>query len=328
MKSNLAAATLTLNPAIDRTVTIPNFAAGAVNRVETASDTPGGKGVNVALALAASGLRTAVTGFLGRENAAPFQALFADRQIVDRFIRIPGATRIGIKIIDPIRSLTTDINFPGPAPQPGHLAALLETLASIESPWWVVAGSLPPGMDPAIYREIITTLKRGARVALDASGEALRHAIEAGPYMIKPNLDELQALLGERLTRIEAIIAAARKLLSKGIELAVVSMGGEGACFVTETEAVIARPPAIEVRSTVGAGDAMVAGIVAAQIRGLPLEECARLASAFSLRRLTHAEPSPAALEAAIRQITIETPTEETARLESRDAAPCRAAGG
>jgi fructose-1-phosphate kinase PfkB-like protein len=72
----------------------------------------------------------------------------------------------------------------------------------------------------------------------------------------------------------------------------------------------------------------MVAGIVAAQIRGLPLEECARLASAFSLRRLTHAEPSPAALEAAIRQITIETPTEETARLESRDAAPCRAAGG
>jgi 1-phosphofructokinase len=153
---------------------------------------------------------------------------------------------------------------------------------------------------------------RGARVALDASGDALREAIEAGPYIVKPNIAELEALLGKELAGTHAVIAAARALLAKGIELVAVSMGREGACFVTAAEAVIARPPDVEVGSTVGAGDAMVAGIVAAQIRGLPLEECARLASAFSLHVLTRAGsdiPTKSTLDEAMKLITVERPS-------------------
>ncbi len=313
MKTHLSAATLTLNPAIDRTVAVSNFTAGAVNRAEASEDTPGGKGVNVASALAGCGLRVAVTGFLGRGNTAPFEALFSSKKIDDRFVRIAGATRLGIKIVDPVRKLTTDINFPGLAPNPPDIEALRETLASMESPWWVLSGSLPPGMDPAFYREIVTSLKeRGARVLLDASGESLRHGIAAAPRIIKPNLDELQSLLGAQVTGIDSVIAAARNLIAAGIEMVVVSMGKEGASFVTMSEALVARPPDIEVRGTVGAGDAMVAGIVAAQIRGLPLEECARLATAFSLQLLTRTESgarlSKPALEKAMKQITIENP--------------------
>ena len=315
-------ATVTLNPAIDRTVTISDFTAGAVNRVEAAQESPGGKGVNVASALAGCGMRAVVTGFLGRDNAASFEALFARKGIEDRFVRIAGRTRVGIKITDPVRKLTTDINFPGLPPEPADIAALRERLATIESAWWVVAGSIPPGVGPGIYREIVAALKRrGARVALDASGEALREAIEAGPHIVKPNLDELQALLGTRIEGTKAVISAARKLLAKGIELVAVSMGREGACFVTATDAVIARSPDVEVGSTVGAGDAMVAGIVAAQIRGLPLEECARLDSAFSLQLLTRAEPgllSNAGLEEAMKQIIVEKPGVDS-RLAVRD---------
>lgn len=204
-------ATVTLNPAIDRTVTISNFTAGAVNRVEASQDTPGGKGVNVASALADCGLRTGVTGFLGRDNAASFEALFFRKHIEDRFVRIAGQTRVGVKITDPARALTTDINFPGLAPAPADVAALHETLATLKSAWWVVAGSLPPGVDPGIYGGIIAALKgRGAKVVLDASGDALRQAIEAGPHIVKPNLAELEALLGKRLTGREAVIRAAR----------------------------------------------------------------------------------------------------------------------
>jgi 1-phosphofructokinase len=297
--------TVTLNPAVDRTVTISNFTAGGVNRVEAARDHPGGKGVNVASALADCGLRAGVTGFLGRENAADFEGLFARKKIVDRFVRIAGATRVGIKIIDPIRKLTTDINFPGLAPAAAEVAALRETLSTLEAAWWVVAGSLPPGLEPGIYREIAGALKkRGARVALDASGEALRAGIAAAPHLVKPNLSELETLLGARLAGIDAVLDAARELVAKGVETVVVSMGRAGACFVTATEAVIARPPDVEVGSTVGAGDAMVAGMLAAQLRALPLAECARMASAFSLRRLTRAEGG---IEEAMNQISIET---------------------
>lgn len=307
---NLDAATVTLNPAIDRTVTISNFTAGAVNRVESARDTPGGKGVNVASALADYGLRVGATGFLGRENAGSFEALLSRKKIEDRFVRIAGETRVGIKIIDPFLKATTDINFPGPAPAPADVAALWERMGEWRSGWWVVAGSAPASLEPAICRDLVAALKaRGARVALDASGEALREGIEAGPDLVKPNLYELETLLGGRLAGRDAIIKAARELLAKGIGMVAVSMGREGACLVTASEAVVARPPDVEVRSTVGAGDAMVAGIVGAQIRGLGLEDCARLGTAFSLLILTgdgSGIGSPEAIERAINSVSVE----------------------
>jgi len=305
--------TVTPNPAIDQTLTIPNFTAGSVNRVEHQHSNPGGKGVNVASALADYGHHVAVTGFLGRENSALFEALFSEKGIEDHFVRINGETRTGVKVFDPALEQTTDINFPGQTPSPGDFQLLLrqlKTLAAESSPWIVLAGSLPPGVEPTMYRDLLHALKAdGCRVLLDTSGEALPPALDAGPHVIKPNLHELEALVGTQLPTNQEIVEAARSLLSKGIELAVVSMGAEGALFVNHEQAILARPPNVKVRSTVGAGDAMVAGILAGQLGGMSLPETARLASAFALDALTRntsAMTSRAGIGALMDEMTIQ----------------------
>ncbi len=143
-------------------------------------------------------------------------------------------------------------------------------------------GSVPPGISSDIYGVIIRGL-RNKRVVLDTSGESLRLAMAAGPAVIKPNVDELAELTGDPLPTSESILAAARNLIREhGIQTVAVSLGRQGAIFVEAGRAVWAVPPEVEVVSTVGAGDAMVAGIVAGKLRGLALDACARLATAFS----------------------------------------------
>jgi 1-phosphofructokinase len=289
--------TVTPNPAIDWTVTVPGFAAGAVNRASAERSQPAGKGVNVAAALAGFGVRVAATGFLGRDNAAAFEAFFAARRMEDVFVRVDGATRTGIKIVDPERGETTDVNFPGAAVSAADVEELLERvemLAEGSDRWFVLAGSLPPGADATLYAEMVRSIKdAGCLVVLDTSGDALRHALDAAPHVVKPNVHELEALVGRPLPTVEDVADAARVLLDRGVVLAAVSMGAEGALFVTREAVVHARPPAVEVGSTVGAGDAMVAGIVAARLARLNLAEAARLATAFSVAALTRREPGP-----------------------------------
>ena len=304
--------TLTLNPAIDRTVTIPGFTAGAVNRVEHTSDRAGGKGINVAAALAEHEHAVAALGFLGRDNESAFTSFFSAHGIEDRCLRLPGQTRVGIKITDPVLHETTDINFPGLTPAVSDLAALREKLAALSGGWCVLAGSLPPGVPTNIYREFIATLKAsGVRTVLDSSGEALREALKSAPDIIKPNVHELEAHLGRALPTEADVIAAARELVAGGVKLVVVSRGADGACFVTAGEAVVARPPSVAVRSTVGAGDAMVAGIIAAQLRNLSLADCARLATAYSLSALTRTDDAfdaKAAVKAFVSRVQITVP--------------------
>ena len=287
LMSALQAVTVTLNPAVDCTVSIPGFAPGEVNRVETVQHRAGGKGVNVALSLASMGHQVAATGFLGEENRALFDKAFHDAQVADYFVHLAGSTRVGIKVVDAVRKETTDINFPGLAPSAAELKRLTAGIEQLSAPWFVLSGSLPEGVDAAIYRSVIHSLRsRGCKVALDTSGEPLRLALEAGPTIIKPNIDELSTLLGTALDTRDKIIHAAKDLLGRGIELVVVSMGAEGALFVSKDEVLTAVPPAMEVRSTVGAGDAMVAGLISGALRGLPLADQARLATASSMRVL------------------------------------------
>lgn len=286
--------TITLNPAIDRTLVIPDFAAGSVHRVESERRNAGGKGVNVAAALARAGHRVAVTGFLGRENTAVFEELFEAEAIHDSFLRIPGATRTGIKITDPVWQQTTDINFPGVVPSGADVAALRDSIQALSADWFVLAGSLPPGVDPAIYRDLTRMLKeRGALVAVDASGEPLRLAVEAKPDLIKPNIHELEELVGHSVGAPSEVAAAAAELVRQGIGCVVVSLGADGACFATSEGSILAVPPAVEIRTTVGAGDAMVAGILSSSLRRRSVEETARMATAFSLRAISET-PLPA----------------------------------
>jgi 1-phosphofructokinase len=298
---------ITLNPAIDRTITISNFEAGKVNRVQGEYSNAGGKGVNVASSLADAGHSVAVTGFLGRENAMLFERHFTHKRIADHFVRLEGETRVGIKITDPVLKETTDINFPGAEPLPSDLTALRATIDQIDAEWFVIAGSLPPGVQTTIYRDLTESLKaRGRKVALDTSGETLNHAVEAAPALIKPNIHELEGLVGRPLSSRDAVVAAANELVTRGIEMVVVSMGHEGACFVGAEGILFATPPEIEVRSTVGAGDAMVAGVVSAKLRGLALAETARLATAFSVRAIGKLDPD-ASIESLSRTVTIQS---------------------
>src|SRR2546421_8099021 len=258
-------ATVTLNPAIDMTVRVDGFQTNTVNRGQTMQFDAGGKGVNVASFLADYGHATAVTGFLGQENADIFEKLFANKRIDDRFVRIPGRTRIGVKIVDEAKQKTTDINMPGLLPTTEVMNTLLETIERLAASydWFALSGNLPPGAPATIYATIIAQLKRhGKQVVLDTSGEALREGVRAGPTVVKPNVDELQHLTGQSLPDETAIEQAARQLLGD-IQLVVISMGERGALFVDAATTLIANPPPVLVKSTVGAGDAMVAGVVA-----------------------------------------------------------------
>lgn len=304
-------ATITLNPAIDHTAAIANFRAGEVNRVEWEQIDPGGKGVNVASFLTEFGFSVAVSGFLGADNQALFQQFFEQKGIRNQFVSIAGKTRVNVKIIDPDRQQVTDINFPGQSPSAADVSVLRQAIAKLmqEYDWFILSGSLPAGVSPNIYGKLIATLKAADKtVVLDASGESLRQAISFAPYAIKPNLEELQELVGHPLQDEAAIVGAIQTLLAKGVHTVIVSMGAQGAIFAEAGEMVHVQSPPIAVVSTVGAGDAMVSGFVTGQLRGLSLPDCARLATAFSMGALIQVGPRlppPATVESFMHQVSV-----------------------
>lgn len=308
-------ATITLNPAIDQTVKIDGFRPNTVNRGQSMQFNAGGKGINVAAFLADSGYDVAVTGFLGLDNAEIFTKFFAHKGFENHFVQIAGGTRIGVKLVDEITQQTTDINMPGLTPSAEALAQLSHTIEQLTTScdWFVLAGTLPPGVPTTIYATIITQLKKaGKQIVLDTSGEALQHGVLAGPTIIKPNVDELQQLVGYELTSSVAVEQAARQLLNSDIQLVVVSMGKEGALFVNRDSALVAIPPTVKIKTTVGAGDAMVAGLIVGQLQGSSLSDCARLATAFALGRITQVGsqlPTPEILQAYAHQVSIQIRT-------------------
>ena len=302
--------TVTANPAVDQTVWIPGFRAGEVNRVRRQEVTAGGKGVNVAAFLAAFGIETLATGFLGTSNAGLFEDFLAERGIEERFVRVHGTTRTGVKIVDDEAGTTTDINFPG-FDVPGERVSDLETfVASVTRPdgWIVLSGSLPPGAPADLYARLSAGAREaGMRVAVDTSGPPLAEAVRTTPDLLKPNREELEELAGRPLEDREALAGAARELVDAGISTVVVSLGGEGALFVRAGEAVFAAPPPVTVASTVGAGDAMVAGTIAGTLRDLPLAGVAALATATAATKIGRVGPylDSAAAEAASKTVAV-----------------------
>ena len=294
MAGVLRVATVTFNPAIDQTVTIDHLVRGEVHRARSVRQDPGGKGVNVASCLADWGVPVTVFGLVGADNAAPFEALCAAKGIADRFERLPGATRVNIKIVD--AGETTDINMDGLAIDDaiaGRVLAAVERFAGPDA-LIVLSGSLPPGGDPGIYATMVVRLRAlGARVLLDTSGLPLTIALRADalPDIIKPNRRELAAWAGEPLDSIADVVRCGQRLRACGIDLVVVSMGEAGALFLAGEGALLARLAAGELASTVGAGDAMVAGLAAAAIAGADLERTARLATAFAVAKLGRPGP-------------------------------------
>jgi len=288
--------TVTLNPAIDLTVTLDRLVVGAVQRASAAVFNCGGKGVNVAGCLTDWGARVAVTGVLGHSNDGAFADFFASKGIADRFVRIAGETRTNIKLADRASGDTTDVNLPGLTVSDSAFDAARAALKRSVAPGRpvVLAGSLPESMPESAWATLASDLARyGARVVLDTSGPPLAAALESGQplHAVKPNRAELEAFLGRALPTIADIVAAARSLLDRGVALVVVSLGADGALFVDRDAALAAALPAKKALSTVGAGDAMVAGIAAALVEGASLERLARLAVAFASSKLDRIGP-------------------------------------
>lgn len=281
--------TITLNPAFDVTIRLPLLEPGEVNRSHAVSTHPAGKGINVARVLADLGHTLTVTGFLGQDNAGPFEALFADAAITDAFLRVPGETRSNIKIAED-SGRVTDVNGAGPNIDDAMQAALRKQLRSI-APGHdavVIAGSLPRGVDPVWLAATITELgDLGLRVAVDTSGAALQAALRAKPWLVKPNAEELAHALGQPANDENSLHTLAAQLRALDIQHVVASQGAQGVCWFGEGVALSAKPPRVSVVSTVGAGDSLLAGMVHGLLAGLPPERTLALATAIAAHAVT-----------------------------------------
>jgi len=288
--------TVTLNPAIDKTVTISNFTAGEVNRIETLRTDVGGKGINVSKCLKELGCESMAAAFWGGDAGRSGEAQLRESGADQLSQRIGGAdiqslpvfiqetTRTNMKIIDEVQGQNTDINEPGPQIKPEELELLIQKLDENlkESDILVLAGSIPKGISPNIYKELTARYKeKGVKVFLDADGESFAEGIKAVPYLIKPNIDELSRLAGEKLTDIRGILKAVKPLLQSGIEKIVVSMGAQGAVFIQRGRIFIASSIDVPVLSTVGAGDSMVAALAYGEEKGLDEKKTYKLSMAM-----------------------------------------------
>jgi 1-phosphofructokinase len=258
--------TVTPNPSVDRTVLVDGVARGAVNRARSIRVDPGGKGVNVSRALTAHGMPTTALLPLGGPEGHVLQALLADAGVSVVGVPIAATTRSNIAIIEP-DGTTTKVNEPGPALQPGEREQLLAAairLLEQEPDWLVCSGSLPPGVDAGFYAELVTQAHRhGVPVAVDTTGTALTLAAQAGADLLKPNEEELAQATGRTLRTLGDVTAAADELRAPHAQV-VVSLGSRGALLVADSGSVLARA-ATEGRtpaSTVGAGDALLAGFL------------------------------------------------------------------
>lgn len=281
--------TITLNPALDLTGSLDTLNVGTVSLVNKGSLHAAGKGVNVAKVLSDLGADVTVTGFLGRDNQEMFCQLFEEMGAHDEFIRIQGSTRINVKLVE-ANGEVSDINFPGIKVSNEDIASFEATLLRLaqDHDYFVLAGSLPTGVSPSLCASWIEKLHSlGKRVLFDSSRDALAAGLNAHPWLIKPNDEELSQFVGRELVTPEECRTAAAELAEKGIENIVVSMGANGTMWLNQGQWLHAKPPRMEVVSTVGAGDTLVAGLCWGHMQNMDKESLITFATALSALAVT-----------------------------------------
>lgn len=276
--------TVTLNPALDKTVEIPSLTIDSVNRITSMRTDPGGKGINVSKVISKLGGKSIATGILGGDTGRPILSAVEAMGIETAFLFAEGETRTNMKIVDPVQHTNTDINEPGIEVSESIPEQLLCNMLSklTAEDIVVLSGSIPKGCPKTVYRDWINACsQKGARVILDADGEQFSAGLGSGPYLIKPNHHELSALMGRDLSTPAELGCAAHELRKQyAIQKIVVSMGGAGALYVSADEMIHAEGLQVPVGSTVGAGDSVVAALAIAEEKGMSLEEAARLSTA------------------------------------------------
>jgi 6-phosphofructokinase 2 len=275
--------TLTLNPAADKTLLVTDLTLGALNRARASQIDPGGKGINVSRVVHRLGHPTIAFGFLAGNLGALVARALDDEGVAHRFVWVAGETRLDAIAVDEASGKTTRIYDRGPEIGDASLRALLDDVRR----WLpscrvlVAAGSLPPGVPHDVHAALLAEARRlGVQTILDADGETLRRGLAGRPSLIKPNVEEAEALLRRRLPDLPAMAAAARELLSLGVGAAIVSMGSRGSICATPDGVLHAVSPPVERRSTVGSGDSLVAGMAIALAIGAPIADGLRLGTA------------------------------------------------
>jgi len=281
--------TVTLNPALDRTVYVQSFRAGTINRAVDSRMDAGGKGINVSKALKELGTESIACGLIAGHTGRQIKELLTSVGLKYDFVEVQGETRVNIKIIDE-SSTHTELNEPGfeiTRASFDQLCRAVENYATHEN-IIVISGSVPPNLSVADYGHLCAEVGNShAGLIIDATGPYLLESLKYHPDFIKPNRDELRETLGVPVETREDVVNAARTLQGMGAKNVAVSMGGEGAIFVGSGETLLIRAPRVPVRGPVGAGDTLVAGIAHGMENRMDFESLTRFAVAAATASVT-----------------------------------------
>jgi 6-phosphofructokinase 2 len=282
--------TITLNPALDRTLWIESVRDDVSNRILEEKSFAGGKSVDVSKVLKNLGQESIALGFVGGFAGRELEGRLLNEGIQTDFIHVSGETRTNIIIHERVTGKQLAFNARGPEIRPSELMEFIERLERLPcSDLVAIGGSLPLGVSPEIYRKIITLVKRcQSTVVLDVDGEALRKGITARPDVIKPNIHELSELVGRELKELDDIRAAAREINRQGVRIVLISMGARGILMVSEGQEYLAAPPKVDVQSTIGAGDSSVAGFIFGLVNKKSLKDCLVYAAAAGTATTLH----------------------------------------
>jgi len=276
-------ATVTLNPSLDKTFTVEGLVLDEANRWTSFRRDAGGKGINVSRVIHELRGKTIAYGFIGGVDGDILKHLLQEQGVPFDFTPIKGEIRSNLIISNVKTHRQTRIDAPGPYISKGELESLISKITHTEPKpnFLVLAGSVPPGVPDNVYERLIEEAKsRGIKTVLDSDEQWLREGIKAKPNVIKPNIHEAEDLLGAKLKDEESIIQAAKTFVEQGIEVATISRGPAGFIVATRKQLLKVTAPQVEVRSTVGAGDSAIAGLVLSLTRGDTIEEASRLAVA------------------------------------------------
>jgi len=275
--------TLTLNPALDRTLLVKKLIFEDSNRVQKELRYAGGKGIDVSRVINELGGRTIALGFVGGYDGMELEGRLINEGINCDFVTIADETRINIFVENITGGNRTSLHAKGPEVSPSELAMLYNKVKNLplSTSWFVMSGSLPLGLSDNIYSQFTHLLRdKGVKVFLDSDGEALKKGIKALPFAIKPNLFEIERLAGKKFRNKKEIIIFGKELVSTGIKFVLISMAEKGMLLITNDTVLEAIPPKVEVKSTIGAGDASVAGFIFANEKGMSIPDCLKMAVA------------------------------------------------
>lgn len=272
--------TVTLNAAIDRTVAVPNFRLGRRHRAVERRTVAGGKGVNVARALKLLGRPVIATGLAGGPTGTRILEQLTEESILNDFTRIADESRTNLAVIDPTSGEQTEVNERGPSVGSDEIDRFVEKLLYLAqgAAFCVIAGSVPAGVDPGVYGRLVGELQRlGLPVLLDTEGDPMRAGLRAGPAVVAPNLGEAEEAVGHEFNEPDDLLLGLQSLIEMGASEAVITR--EAGCVAILGEPAERRRFEVEIEplepvSTVGSGDAFLAGYVAARYGGGSSREC------------------------------------------------------